>query len=82
MPGDIREAWTKKYEENYDKIDWSDGNKKKKNKEYKSDCCNAKVIFSDRSPDFLGDSPITMKVGTVCPWCTKCGKPCNIKENK
>jgi len=38
MPGDIREAWTKKYEENYDKIDWSDGNKKKKNKFIKWTC--------------------------------------------
>jgi len=32
----------------------------------------------DISPDFFGDDPKTMKVGTSCFICTKCKKPCDI----
>jgi len=48
-----------------------------KNKEYKSQCCNA-LIKVGGLPDFLGDKyPCT-----IYHTCTKCGKPCNIKGVK
>lgn len=52
------------------------GRKKRKNKEI-SLCCGAKVRFN-MSPDFLGDNPKTMQIGTCYYICTKCGEACNI----
>ena len=49
----------------------------KKNK-IKSECCHAEVRYSDFSPDFIGDDPKVMKVGTICAICSKCNQPCNI----
>jgi hypothetical protein len=46
--------------------------------ERKSKCCNSKVTTSKMSPDFLGDNPKTMTIGTVSLICTKCNKDCNV----
>jgi len=45
---------------------------------FKSKCCNADatIIFS---PDFLGDDPKKMRVGTTYFECSKCNEPCDIK---
>jgi hypothetical protein len=51
--------------------------KKKRNK-IKSECCKAEVRYSDFSPDFIGDNPKTMQIGTCYCICSKCNKPCNI----
>jgi hypothetical protein len=51
--------------------------KKKRNK-ILSSCCRAEIRFSDPSPDFIGDDPKTMKIGTCSAICSKCNKPCNI----
>jgi CO dehydrogenase/acetyl-CoA synthase alpha subunit len=50
----------------------------KKKNNYKSDCCRAKVRFSDFAPDFIGDDPKTMKIGTCYYICTKCEEACDI----
>jgi hypothetical protein len=44
----------------------------------KSDCCKTKIKFSDPSPDFIGDNPKTMTIGTCYFICSKCNQPCNI----
>ncbi len=44
-----------------------------------SKCCNAPVKISDPSPDFLGDDPKKMKIGTCSFICSNCQKECNIK---
>ena len=49
----------------------------KKKNNLKSSCCRAKVRFSDFAPDFIGDDPKTIKIGTCYATCTKCGEPCN-----
>lgn len=46
-------------------------------KDHRSKCCNAEVK-TDMSPDFIGDDPKTMTIGTVSFICTKCNKPCNV----
>lgn len=43
---------------------------------FKSKCCNADVKFS-MSPDFIGDDPEKMQVGTCSFVCEKCKKPCD-----
>ncbi len=43
---------------------------------FKSKCCNMDVKWV-MSPDFLGDDPKKMKVGTCSFECEKCGKPCD-----
>lgn len=49
------------------------------NKQELSDCCNAPVKV-DCSDDFkAGDSKLNLGC-TCCYICTKCGKPCNIKD--
>ena len=50
-----------------------------KNK-YISTCCKADVEMSDPAPDFFGDDPKTMEMGTVSFLCSKCGKACNVLE--
>jgi len=50
---------------------------KKKKQNILSQCCKSSVDM-DISPDFFGDDPKTMKVGTSCFICTKCKKPCDI----
>jgi L-lactate utilization protein LutB len=50
---------------------------KKKNK-IKSACCRAEIRYSDFTPDFIGDNPKTMTIGTCCCICSKCNKSCNI----
>jgi len=50
----------------------------KKKTNYKSSCCRTRVKFSDPSPDFIGDDPKIMKIGTCYVICTKCGKACDI----
>jgi len=54
---------------------------KKKIKEYLSKCCKTLVIGT-MSPDFIGDKPETMTVGTCYFVCSKCGKPCDIIQSK
>ena len=48
-------------------------------KEYKSKCCKAKVLYSDPSPDFIGDNFPT--VGTCYCYCSKCKEACDIFVN-
>jgi len=43
---------------------------------FKSKCCNADVKYV-MSPDFIGDDPKKMQVGTCSFVCEKCGKPCD-----
>lgn len=43
---------------------------------FKSKCCNTDVKFI-MSPDFVGDDPKKMRVGTCSFVCEKCGKPCD-----
>lgn len=45
----------------------------------KSNCCNAKVKYSDILPDFIGDK--NPKIGTVYYICTKCGEACDVHIN-
>jgi len=47
--------------------------------DYISECCNAIVTTTDLAPDFIGDDPKTMTVGTVSLICSKCKQFCNIK---
>ncbi len=44
---------------------------------FKSKCCNADVKWV-MSPDFAGDDPKKMRVGTCSFECEKCGKPCDV----
>ncbi len=44
---------------------------------FKSKCCNAGVKWV-MSPDFIGDDPKKMKVGTCSFECEVCGKPCDV----
>jgi hypothetical protein len=55
----------------------------KKKSNLKSQCCNAEARV-DMSPDFEGDNPKTMQMGTCCYMCTKCHQPCDVylKERK
>jgi hypothetical protein len=46
----------------------------------KSNCCNA-GIKTAMSPDFFGDIPDQMHVGTCHYECTKCGKTCDVHTN-
>ena len=50
-------------------------------KDYLSACCKAPVKTSI-SPDFIGDNPNTMTVGTCCFVCSMCEKPCDVREPK
>ena len=50
----------------------------KKRSKIKSECCKAEVHYSNFAPDFIGDDPHTMKIGTVSVICSKCNQPCNI----
>lgn len=50
----------------------------KKRSKIKSECCKAEVRYSNFAPDFIGDDPHTMKIGTVSVICSKCNQPCNI----
>ena len=43
---------------------------------HKSKCCNANIRFAI-SPDFIGDDPKKMRVGTCSFECEKCGNPCD-----
>lgn len=43
-----------------------------------SDCCKRKAIVCGPSPDFIGDDPKTMKIGTCFYRCTRCGEPCDL----
>ncbi len=43
-----------------------------------SKCCNAPISFIF-SPDFLGDNPKKMKVGTIYFGCEKCRQPCDAE---
>jgi hypothetical protein len=43
---------------------------------YLSKCCKAEVQWV-LSPDFLGDDPKTMRVGTCSFLCSRCEKPCD-----
>jgi len=43
---------------------------------YKSKCCNADVKYAIY-PDFIGDDPKKMRIGTCSFECEKCGKPCD-----
>lgn len=52
--------------------------KNKKNK-IKSNCCNAKVKYSNILSDFIGDK--NPQIGTVHYICTKCGKACDVHIN-
>lgn len=54
---------------------------KKKIKEYLSNCCKA-VVVGTMSPDFIGDKPEIMTIGTCSFTCSKCGKPCDIYTGK
>jgi hypothetical protein len=52
----------------------------KKKNNLKSLCCNAKVKIS-MSPDFFGDNPKNMIIGTCYYICTKCNQACDIYSN-
>jgi hypothetical protein len=56
---------------------------KKTKNNLKSTCCNA-IVKIDMAPDFIGDNPKTMKIGTCCYICTKCKQACDVylKERK
>jgi hypothetical protein len=54
----------------------------KKKIKYYSACCNAEVKSSGIIPDFIGDIPDQMHVGTCYCICSKCGEPCNIRSKK
>jgi hypothetical protein len=43
-----------------------------------SACCHAPIRSSEPAPDFIGDDPKTMQVGTCYCICTKCNNPCNF----
>ena len=55
---------------------------KKKMSNLKSTCCKAEIKLSDLSPDFIGDNPKTMRIGTCYSVCTKCHQPCDIYSNE
>jgi len=46
-----------------------------------SKCCKAEAII-EMSPDFIGDDPKHMEIGTCHFICGKCHKPCDVKINK
>jgi len=46
-----------------------------------SKCCGAELT-TEISPDFIGDNPKTMTIGTCSFECSKCGKPCDIYTGK
>lgn len=48
---------------------------------FTSKCCGAEAII-EMHPDFYGDDPKTIKMGTCSFVCEKCGKPCDIKPIK
>ena len=48
---------------------------------YVSKCCKAEII-TIMSPDFIGDNPKTMKIGTCHFGCSKCNKPCDIIKKR
>jgi hypothetical protein len=55
----------------------------KKNKsKLKSNCCNSAIRYSEMTPDFIGDNPKEMKIGTVYYICIKCGEACDIHINE
>lgn len=47
----------------------------------KSECCCAPVKIS-MSPDFIGDDPKTMEIGTCCYICPKCLRVCDVIYKK
>jgi len=49
-----------------------------KKSKIKSECCKVPIRYSDFAPDFIGDDPKTMRVGTCYAICNKCNQPCNI----
>lgn len=50
----------------------------KKKSKIKSSCCKAPIRYSDLAPDFIGDDPKTMRMGTCYIICTKCNQPCDM----
>ena len=54
---------------------------KNKKNNLKSNCCNAD-IKTDIAPDFLGDNPETMQIGTCCYICKKCNNACDVHVNE
>lgn len=48
---------------------------------FKSKCCNVDVIWI-MTPDFLGDNPETMRVGTCHFKCENCKKDCDVILDK
>ena len=44
-----------------------------------SKCCGAEATMVI-SPNFIGDDPESMEVGTCHFVCSKCGKECNAEE--
>jgi L-lactate utilization protein LutB len=54
--------------------------KKKIKTQLKSTCCGVDIKV-DMSPDFIGDNPKTMQVGTCCYMCSKCNQPCDVYAN-
>ena len=50
-------------------------------KEKLSKCCGGKIKI-DMSPDFPGDDPKTMKIGTCSYRCQECGEPCDVMKEE
>ena len=55
----------------------------KKKNNLKSICCGA-IAKLNMAPDFIGDNPKTMQIGTCYYICTQCNQPCDVylKERK
>jgi len=53
-----------------------------KKQKSKSKCCKASVRSSGFVPDFIGDDPKTMRIGTTHTVCNKCGEACDVVEAK
>jgi L-lactate utilization protein LutB len=53
---------------------------KKKKSNLKSNCCNADIKV-DMAPDFYGDNPKTMIIGTCCYICNRCNQACDVHIN-
>jgi len=47
----------------------------------RSECCDAEVSLN-MSPDFLGDKPESMTVGTGYFVCKECNEHCDVYEEK
>ena len=50
-------------------------------KDLVSVCCSSKVSL-EMSPDFIGDNPATMTIGTANYYCASCWEACDTKPRQ